>query len=419
MALPKIFTQPRPPDQAPEDDVQEVEAGSPWPPRPADGRTIRQIARPRRAEKTRERERVTPALLATAALLITGGLAGAAYVVYESQALFQAAHNHGDGWRAAVSAALPELGWVALALIATVAALRGRSALRARVGAALLFGLSTTAQLMYAERTASGWVAAIIAPVVLAYLLETFLVELRRWAAARLGVELRDNLLVFTLVGRSVGRVLRLPLRLGLFALRYRMDRAGTRAYVRGVVLETAPVWWGRTALTEQRRAELATAADHDRQIEELRSEVERVREQERARADERLREHREQSAELLGAMARELETTATTPGQQAAHDGPHRRWSSKAEGFRQVYAELRDAGDPRVLDPNIAISTLATQIAEMVIGEDGRPMSPSQARAVLYEIYRDSGRPGENQPTDQGRAVPAGSGMISGVNGS
>ncbi|SDQ03127.1 Protein of unknown function [Thermostaphylospora chromogena] len=155
-----------------------------------DGQRITHVLH-HRPVKIRTGDRLPGSLLVGASLLVVAALIGAGIVGYEAQRLFALAHNHigpeteADRLRAVIIAALPDVGWVAMALVALVAALRGQSSLRARVGVVVFFGLSLGAQVLYAPRTLEGILVAIIAPVAMAWMLETLVVEVRRWAAAR------------------------------------------------------------------------------------------------------------------------------------------------------------------------------------------------------------------------------------------
>lgn len=363
----------------------EVDPLAPWGP-PRDGvREIRHYrVRPHRTRGERPRRDVlSGGLLWAAGMIIAASLAGAAYVAYESQRLFALAHNHGDGLRAAIVGALPDAGWISMAIVALVAALRGRSSLRARVGVVVFFALSLGAQLMYAPGNAGGYLVAVVAPVTLAWMLETFVVEVRRWALKRRGVEPATDTPILAALARGVWRFARGCGRLVLWLVRMLLDRSGTWAGLREWVLDEAPLAPGRTRAGLRAAAALEQASAAERHVAELEAEVARVRAEERERAEE-----------LLAGLLRKVETGAAAARRPGPDEEGPRRWANKAEGFRALYAELRAADDPRLTAPDYPVARLAADIAGMVLGEDGEPMSASQGRAVLYDIYAKQGRP-------------------------
>ncbi|MFI6802988.1 hypothetical protein [Streptosporangium canum] len=205
-------------------------------------------------------------LLGGASVLIFGALVGAGFVAYEAQRLFAEKHNHtgamlteADKIRALIVAALPDVGWIAMALIALVAAMRGQSSLRARIGIMVFFGLSLSAQVLYAPRTPEGVLVAVIAPISLAWMLETLIIEVRRWAGARLKVEMDESpILTGVLVG--LVRIVRGFVGLILWVIRLTFDRRGTWSGVREWVLDTAPLAPGRTRASLQAAAAIEQA---------------------------------------------------------------------------------------------------------------------------------------------------------------
>jgi hypothetical protein len=220
-----------------------VDAGAPWS-EPEDGvREVRVYG-----VGAERRDLLSGGLLWSAGAIITAALGGAAYVAYQSQRVFAFAHNHHDLHRAVITAALPDAGWVSMALVALVAALRGRSSARARAGVLVFFTMSLGAQVLYAPADVGGWLVAVIAPVTLAWMLESFVVEVRRWAGARRpGLDL-DETPILSGVVRAAGRTVRTTGRLGLWCVRLAVDFRGTRNGLKTWVLETAPIAPGRTA---------------------------------------------------------------------------------------------------------------------------------------------------------------------------
>ncbi|MFI6541441.1 DUF2637 domain-containing protein [Nonomuraea sp. NPDC050547] len=225
-------------------------------------------------------ERLSGRLLGAAGVLIFGALVGAGFVGYEAQRLFALLHNHtsanptaADQVRAVIIAALPDVGWVAMALVALVAALRGQSSLRARVGVMVFFGLSLGAQILYAPHTIEGMLVAVIAPVTMAWMLESYIVEVRRRVAAQRGAD-TDETPILTGVLVSAWRVLRAMVRLLLWFLRLMLDPKGTCRGVRTWVLETAPLAPGRTTASLASDRALEQAAEAETTVEQVRAET-------------------------------------------------------------------------------------------------------------------------------------------------
>lgn len=196
-----------------------------------------------------ERDVLSGSLPWLAALVITGALAGVAYVAYDSQRLLPLAHNHGV--RAALIGALPDAGWSSMTLVALVAALRGQSSAKARLAVLIFFAVSLVAQLLYAPHTAGGYLVAVIAPVTLAWGLESAIVELRRWAAARRGVAL-DEIPILTGILRIAVAVPMSIVGLVIVVSRLCFDREGIWAGVRAWVLDTAPPAHRRSSLARE-----------------------------------------------------------------------------------------------------------------------------------------------------------------------
>ncbi|WP_214327911.1 DUF2637 domain-containing protein [Nonomuraea sediminis] len=277
-------------------------------------------------------ERLSGRLLGIAGVLIFGALVGAGFVGYEAQRLFALLHNHtgdtataADQVRAVIIAALPDVGWVAMALVALVAALRGQSSLRARIGVMVFFGLSLGAQLLYAPHTIEGMLVAVIAPVTMAWMLESYIVEVRRRVAAQRGLDI-DETPILSMVLAVLGRLIRLPFGLPLWLLRLFLDRKGTWAGAREWVLDVAPIAPGRT-LASIRAAEAEAIA----------SSATLTAEQVREAA-------REQVEALQEAHARELREIAEARAAEAAArlEERQREQDENAQRVEQTEAEAR-----------------------------------------------------------------------------
>lgn len=257
-------------------------------------------------------DRLPGRLLGLAFVLVFAGFVGAGIVGYEAQRLFALAHNHtgdlteADRLRAVIIAALPDLGWVAMALVALVAALRGQSSFRARAGVLLFFALSLGAQVLYAPPTIEGILVAVIAPVAMAWMLETGLVELRRYGLSRRGIEDDEAPILTTAVRVALGLLVAL-LRLLLWFARLILAPKSTGAGLRDWVLDTAPIAPGRSLASmraEQAAAEAATATATAEQVQEMAA-AERQAIEAKARQDREAVEA--ELAEVREAAAREL----------------------------------------------------------------------------------------------------------------
>ncbi|GII05744.1 hypothetical protein [Planobispora takensis] len=299
---------------------------SPWIDEPG-VREIRTIVRPPRPEGSARPDRLSGRLLGGAGLLIFAALVGAAIVTYASQLLFAQQHNHTgpmltelDQIRAFIVAALPDVGWIAMALVALVAALRGRSSLRARVGVLVFFALSLAAQILYAPPTPQGVLVAIIAPISLAWMLETLIIEVRRWAGDRLGVPM-DESPILTGVLLSLVRVLRVAVRLLLWLLRLVFDRRGTWGGVREWVLDVAPLAPGRTRASLEAAAAIAQAGSVEAAAERARAAALAELEQVKAAAEQQVRQARTEALGLVEQIAqenaRQMQASADVADQQ------------------------------------------------------------------------------------------------------
>ncbi|KAB2376969.1 DUF2637 domain-containing protein [Actinomadura montaniterrae] len=328
----------------------EVAPGTPWGSEPG-VREIRQYAYTGRSRAGREgggRDLLSGSLLSAAGLVIAAALVGAGYVAYESQRLFSVAHNGGDQARAAITAALPDAGWVAMALVALVAALRGRSSARARIGVVIFFALSLGAQVMYAERTPEGVLVAVIAPIALAWMLESFVVEVRRWASTRRGLDLDES----PILSGLLTSVVRLPLvtaqiiaRLLLWVLRLGFDRSGTWAGVRDWILDEAPLAPGRTAASLRAQAAIEQAGGVEQAAERVRvaalAEAQQIKDAARAEAEHT----RQQAAEEIAAARAEAERqiAAVRASADAQVSGAAQRTDQEISAVREETAEQLD----------------------------------------------------------------------------
>ncbi|MFC6582125.1 hypothetical protein ACFQBS_35965 [Planomonospora parontospora] len=251
---------------------------TPW----SNGEGVREIREYKVNPRTSKdkRDRLSGRMLGVAGVLVFAAMVGAGFVTYASQLLFAEKHNHTgttltdlDQIRAYIVAALPDVGWIAMALVALVAALRGQSSLRARLGVLVFFGLSLGAQILYAPSTLEGILVAIIAPISLAWMLETLIIEVRRWAGHRLGVPM-DETPILTGVLVWLARLLVAPVRALLWFVRLLLDWRGTWAGLREWVLDVAPLAPGRTRASLEAAAAIEQADAASAQAERIHAEA-------------------------------------------------------------------------------------------------------------------------------------------------
>ncbi|SNS80270.1 DUF2637 domain-containing protein [Actinomadura mexicana] len=315
----------------------QIAPGAPWGSEPG-VREIRQYAYtgPSRAErKDGGRDVLSGSLLSVAGLVIAGALVGAGYVAYESQRLFALAHNGGDHTRAAITAALPDAGWVAMALVALVAALRGRSSVRARVGVLIFFALSLGAQVMYAQHSPEGVLVAVIAPIALAWMLESFVVEVRRWASNRRGLDLDESPVLSSFL-RLPWLVARLGLWLARMCIAWRSTWGGLFDWVR----DEAPLAPGRTAASLRADRAIKQAGSAEEAAARAREAALAAAEEIKAAAREEADQTRREAAEEIAAARKRAEqeiSAARAEAERQIEDA--RSWSQQTAGEVQQQA--------------------------------------------------------------------------------
>lgn len=360
-----------------------------------------------------ERDLLSGTLLAVAGVIIAVSLAGAGYIAYEAQRLFTLEHNGGDRTRAAIEAGLADAGWAAMALIALVAALKGRSSLRARAGVVLFFGLSLGAQVMFAEPTIEGYLVAVIPPIVLAWMLESFVVEVRRWAINRRGLDLDES----PILGSLFGWIFRLPRtcgRLGLWLLRLVIDRKGTVGGAKTWVLETAPIAPGRTLMTQRAAAALEQAGTAEQAAQRARAEalaeVEQIREASRAEIEKAREISRTEVEQIREASQAEIEKArAQTDGRITAMEEQHE--ARLADVFRQAEEEMgrreaaadqqREAIEEQLHQRAAQVQRLEKQVG-LLLRETELLMESATAKARLITLYERLGAAGDIRYLDR-----------------
>jgi len=406
-------------------DGGDIDPVAPWSP-PREGvREVRHYdvrlggKRRQDGKRSKDRDVLSGGLLWVAGLIIAASLVGAGYVAYESQRLFALEHVSGADrqTRAAIIAALPDAGWGAMALVALVAALRGRSSARARLGVVVFFALSLGAQLMYAPRTPEGYLVAVIAPITLAWMLESFVVEVRRWAVNRRGLDLEEAP-ILTGVLRAVVAVPVLGWRLLLWWVRLAFDRRGTWRGVRDWVLDEAPLAPGRTAASLRAAAALEQADQVQAAAEQARAEalaeVAQIRagaaeqvqaalaEAERARAEaaEQVEQIRAEAAERVA----EAERAAGARAESARADVERQieriraEQEAAAERARSALAEERD----RILSEKVSLEHAFKQLR----AEHERLLAVAPAKARLIAAYERLGASGDPRYMDRDRVA-------------
>lgn len=186
-------------------------------------------------------DRISAGSLVLAGILIAVGILGGIWVVYDAQYQFALLHNHSNEAAAHIQAAVPELVWIAMALVGLSQALRGRKSARVTSHILLFFSLSMGAQLMYAMPNPGGYLVAIITPLALAILLETFIDGVYRWAKSRDG-EPPEERSVLATVGKVLRRIPKLLWLLPVALLvGFVLDFHGTAEGTRVVLLAVIP----------------------------------------------------------------------------------------------------------------------------------------------------------------------------------
>lgn len=375
------------------------------------------------------RERISSGALVAAGLLIAFGIVGGAWVVYDAQYRFALSHNWGNEDIAHIQAAIPEVVWVGMALLGLAQALRGRKSARATSGIVLFFSLSMGAQLLYAVPNPGGYLVAIITPLALALLLETFIDGVYRWSLAKDGIDVEEKPILLR-IGAALGTVPKLlwllpaALLIGflldftatwtgvrtwlletalplapfvlliypaMWLLRLWLDKEGTKTGMRTWLLDMIPYAPGRTKAQDDARAAQRDA----RQAEQNQAEAERLAEkrvqEEKRRADEALTDahqaHTEELERLRAdfaadqraaqeAAAEREQTLIRERDQQVAEIQAqlHRMESSSDAGLRQAKARAETQ-----------LSEARAEFEQALAGE--RRAAEKQARE-LREVY-------------------------------
>jgi hypothetical protein len=400
-------------------DAGPISPGSPWGPRENNVREVRHYKAGGNSSDrpAGDRDVLSGGLLVLAGVIIAASAVGAGYVSYGSQKLFALAHLAGADkghHRASIIAALPDAGWIAMALVGLVAALLGRSSLRARVGILLFFGLSLAAQVMYAPKTAKGgWdsqalLVAVIAPIALAWMLETFVVEVRRWAAERRGLSIDESPIITSAV-YGLGRGLRAGLRFPLWLVRLCLDWDGSKAGVREWVLDVAPLAPGRTRasmradeavaragtaeeIAAQAKQQAATLIEEAQQA--AAAQVSQIREETGQETDTVRRQAAQQAEQMRAQMAAQLKEITRRHEQQTTrlvHEADARTERLHTEANAQI---------ERLTSINTGLSDDVDRLREHLEVLSGN----TTAKARLHALYEQLGRDGDPRYLDRTR---------------
>lgn len=318
-------------------------------------------------------DRISAGSLVLAGILIAVGILGGIWVVYDAQYQFALLHNHSNETAAHIQAAVPELVWIAMALVGLSQALRGRKSARVTSHILLFFSLSMGAQLMYAMPNPGGYLVAIITPLALAILLETFIDGVYRWAKSRDGERVEERSILAT-IGKVLRRIPKLfwllPLALLVgFVLDFHGTVEGTRSVLLAVipwaplVLLAYPLAWlvrlfldkestkagladwlkdhipyapGRTKVQDDARRAREAAEMAGRKLqsaEQMAAEMVRKAEQDRDRAiAEQQAAHAAETERLGGEFAEQMATLRRSAAE---------RESAQREAFTRQVAEL------------------------------------------------------------------------------
>jgi F0F1-type ATP synthase membrane subunit b/b' len=341
-------------------------------------------------------------MLGLAGVVIAASAVGAGYVSYGSQKLFAIAHLAGADkghHRASIIAGLPDAGWIAMALVGLVAALRGRSSFRARCGVLLFFGLSLAAQVMYAPKTTGGhWdskalLVAVIAPIALAWMLETFIVEVRHWAAVLYNLDL-DETPILTTAAYGLGRGVRAAARFPLWVIRLALAPKETGTGVKDWFLDEAPLAPGRTRASLRADEAVARAGTAEQIAAQAKQQAAALVEQ--AQAD---------AAEQVAQIRTEAEQVRTQTGQQT--ELAHRQMTAQLQELtRRHEAQLTDqAHQAQAHAEQLAAdkNELAGQVDRL--REELELLSgTTTGKARLHALYEQLGRDGDPRYLDRTR---------------
>jgi len=341
-------------------DAGEVAPAAPWGTRAEGVREVRHYGvRPRKDPQDGDRKKRDPwsgPMLGLAGVVIAASAVGAGYVSYGSQKLFAIAHLAGvdkGHHRASIIAALPDAGWIAMALVGLVAALRGRSSFRARCGVLLFFGLSLAAQVMYAPKDSKGhWdtkalLVAVIAPIALAWMLETFIVEVRHWAAVLYNLDL-DETPILTTAAHGLGRGVRAAARFPLWIVRLALAPKETGGGVKDWFLDEAPLAPGRTRASMRADEAVARAGTAEEIAAQAKEQAAELVEQARTEAAERIAQAQQAAAEQVTQIrthAEQVQAEATGQAEQARREATEQAERARREADERTAQALTQTG--------------------------------------------------------------------------
>jgi hypothetical protein len=398
-------------------DAGHVAAGAPWGVEP-DVREVRNFQwTPGRKDGQTQRDVLSGGLLSVAGFIIAASAFGAGYVAYNSQRLFADAHLQGSDHmeRARIIAALPDAGWGAMALVALVAALRGRSSLRARTGVIIFFALSLAAQVMYAPKNAhGGWdlqavLVAVIAPIALAWMCESFVVEVRRWAASkRDGLDIEESP-ILTAAVRGLGRAARAATRFPLWLVRAMLAPKETGRGLRDWILDEAPLAPGRTRASMRADDAVARAGTAEQIAEQARQQAAQLVEQAQRTAAEQVAQTRGETeqhvAEIQRQAAAQIEQIRTDMAAQVEditrrHEQQIAQRSREAEVRIERLQSEASTEIERLTRANTGLADEVDRLREELEMLSGK----TTAKARLHALYSRLGRDGDPRYMDRTR---------------
>jgi hypothetical protein len=288
-----------------------------------------------------------------------------------------------------------------MALVALVAALRGQSSLRARVGVVMFFALSLGAQVLYAPPGIEGLLVAIIAPVSMAWMLETLIVEVRRWAAAQRGLEISETP-ILTGVLVAVVRILRGLLGLLMWAIRMLFDPKSTGRGLREWILDTAPIAPGRS-LASMRAAEAESRANSSAATAE---QIRQTANEERLALEDRFRDERQEAEAERARIEQDAAERLAQVKQKAAKELA----AVKEEAAEQV-AQARQEAEQRVRVLTESTAADAGQAADRVARLESElarmrsELDHARAQAARVPKAEESARQARGELASLGRA--------------
>jgi cell division septum initiation protein DivIVA len=230
-------------------------------------------------------------------------------------------------------------------------------------------------------------------------MLESFIVEVRRWVSARRDLDI-DESPILTMLGRVGGRVLLGAVRLPMWVIRLGFDRSGTWAGVREWVLDEAPLAPGRTRASLRAVAAVEQAGSVERAAEQARAEARAEVERIQALASGQVDETMQQAEELVSGARAEAAEQVRAAEQHAAQQIEQVRQSTEAklQQADQTSEQLADELDrlraeyDRVIGAASSKTRLIAAYERLGSAGDPRWMDRDRAGEVARELYQAAG---------------------------